>query len=141
MKQRVTPADGRHILLQIAFLRPVLRRTMELPMKLRLFVLGLATALAAGGALAQPGGRHGGGDRHMQRQMQRQMPPPERRMTFEDRQRLREQVQGGQMTRDEARQQYREERARRELDPGRAQQREQIRRDVIEANRNLQRAP
>ena len=108
-------------------------------MKRRLFVLGLAAALAAGGAFAQPGqGRHGGGDRHIQRQMQRQMPPPERRMTWEDRQRLREQVQGGQMTRDEARQQWREERTRRELDPGRAQQREQLRQDVIEANRNLQ---
>ena len=140
MKQRVTPPHGRHILLQIAFLRPAQRRTMGLLMKLRLFVLGLATALAAGGALADQG-RRGAGDHYMQRQMQRPMPPPERRMTFEDRQQLREQVQGGQMTRDQARQQYREERARRELDPGRAQQREQIRRDVIEANRNLQRAP
>ena len=138
MKQRVTPADGRHILLQIRFWRCAARRNMNPAMNPRLFVLGLAAALAAGGALAQPGqGRHGGGDRHMQRQMQRQMPPPERRMTWDDRQRLREQVQGGQMTRDEARQQWREDRVRRELDPGRAQQREQLRRDVIEANRNL----
>ena len=108
-------------------------------MKLRLLVLGVATALAAGSALAQPGGRYGGGDRHMQRQMQRPMPAPERRMSWEDRQRLREQVQQGQMTRDQARQQYREERARREMDPNWQQQRQQMRRDVIEANRNWQR--
>ena len=98
---------------------------------MRYFVLGLAAALAAGSALAQRGeGRHGGGDRHMQRQMQRQMPPPERRMTWEDRQRLREQVQNGQMTREEA---------RRELDPNWQQRREQLQRDVQEANRNWQR--
>lgn len=108
-------------------------------MKLGLVLAGIVVAVLAGGALAQPGGRHGMPDRVMQRQMQRQMPPPERRMTFEDRQRLREQVQNGQMTRDQARQEWREERARRELDPNWQQQREQMRRDVIEANRNLQR--
>jgi hypothetical protein len=97
----------------------------------RTFVMGLAAVLVAGSAFAQPGGgRHGGGDRHMQRQM----PPPERRMTFEDRQRLREQVQKGNMTRDEARQQYREENARRNLDPHWQQRRESIQRDVREAN-------
>ena len=104
---------------------------------LRLLSLGIAALLVAGSALAQPGGgRHGGGDRHFQRQMQRPMPPPERRMTWEDRQRLREQVQNGQMTREQARQQYREERARRELDPDWQQRREQLHRDVTEANRN-----
>ncbi len=108
-------------------------------MKLRLLLAGVAAAVLAGGALAQPGGRHGMPDRVMQRKMQRQMPPPERRMTFEDRQRLREQVQNGQMTRDQARQQYREERARRELDPNWQQRRENIQRDVTEANRNWQR--
>jgi hypothetical protein len=75
----------------------------------------------------------------MQRQMYRQMPPPERRMTWEDRQRLREQVQKGNITRDEARQQYREENARRNLDPNWQQRREQLQRDVHEANRNWQR--
>ena len=68
---------------------------------------------------------------------QRPMPPPERRMGWDERQRLREQVRGGQMTRDEARQQWREQRA---ADPGRfsPEQREQLRRDVNEANRDLQ---
>jgi hypothetical protein len=113
---------------------------MDRTMNLRLFVLGLAAALAAGGALAQPGqGRYGSGDRHMQRQMHRQMPPPERRMSWEERQRLREQVQSGQMTREEARRQWREERARRELDPNWQQRREQLHRDVTESNRNWQR--
>ena len=109
-------------------------------MKLRLLVLGaIAAALAAGGALAQPGqGREPG--HHMQRQFQRPMPAPERRMSWEDRQRLREQVQNGQMTRDEARQHWREERARRALDPGRSpEERERLRRDVLEANRVLER--
>lgn len=140
MKQRVTPFAGRHILLQIAPDRVLTGRNMGRMRKFRLLLPGLAALLMAGGALAQPGGRYrGGGDRHMQRQMQRQMPPPERRMTWEDRQRMREQVQNGQMTRDQARQQYREERARRELDPNWQQRREQINRDVMEANRNWQR--
>ena len=101
----------------------------------RTLAVGLAALLLAGSALAQPGGRHDRGDRQMQRQMQRQMPPPERRMTWEDRQRLREQVREGQMTRDEARREYREERARRDLDPNWQQRRESIQRDVREANR------
>ena len=105
------------------------------------FALGLCAALVAGSALAQPGGgrHHGDGDRHLQRQLQRPMPPPERRMTWEDRQRLREQVQKGQMTREEARQHYREERVRRELDPNWQQRREQLQRDVRESNQNWQR--
>ena len=142
MKQRVTPWNGRHILLQIPFGRVPGRFTMDWQMKLRLLVLGLvtaATALAAGGALAQPGqGRHGGGDRHMQRQMHRQMPPPERRMSWEERQRLREQVRSGQMTREEARARWHEQRM---ADPSRfsPEQREQLRRDVNDANRDLER--
>ena len=58
-------------------------------------------------------------------------------MGWDERQRLREQVRSGQMTRDEARQQWREQRA---ADPGRfsPERREQLRRDVNEANRDLQ---
>lgn len=105
------------------------------------FLLALAV-LAPGPALAQPGpGRpHGQPWRHMQREMHRPMPAPERRMGWEERQRLREQVHNGQMTRDEARQQWREERARRALEPGRsAEERERLRRDIMEANRDLER--
>ncbi|MCC6210307.1 MAG: hypothetical protein IT513_04625 [Burkholderiales bacterium] len=66
---------------------------------------------------------------------QRPMPPPERRMGWEERQRLREQVRSGQMTREEARARWREHR---NADPGRSQeQREQLRRDVIDADRDL----
>ena len=110
--------------------------------KFRLLLLGLAAMLVAGGALAQPGGgRHGGGgDRHLQRQMQRQMPPPERRMTWEDRQRLREQVRNGSMTRDEAREQWREERERRGLGPRHSpEERQRMRRDIQDANRDFHR--
>ncbi|MEW6689234.1 MAG: hypothetical protein AB1452_09115 [Pseudomonadota bacterium] len=109
-------------------------------MKLRLLALGLAAALAAGSVLAQPGPwQRGAPGRHMERQMQRPMPRPERHMSWEERQRLREQVQSGQMSREEARRHWREERARRALDPQRAERREQLRRDVQEANRDLQR--
>jgi len=67
---------------------------------------------------------------------QRQMPPPERRMGWEERQRLREQVRSGQMTREEARARWREQR---NAEPGRSpEQREQLRRDVIDADRDLQ---
>lgn len=90
-------------------------------------------------ALAQPGaGRSHGPDRRMEHQIQRPMPAPERRMGWEERERLREQVRSGQMTRDEARQQWHQERARRALEPGRQEERERLRRDVIEANRDLQ---
>jgi hypothetical protein len=93
--------------------------------------------------LAQPGPGRPQGDpgRHMQqRDFGRQMPPAERRMGWEERQKLREQVRSGQMTREEARQQWREERARRGLEPGRSpEERERLRRDVMEANRNLER--
>jgi hypothetical protein len=69
---------------------------------------------------------------------QRPMPPPERRMGWEERQKLREQVRSGQMSREEARQRWREQRG---TEPGRfsPDQREQLRRDVQEANRDLER--
>jgi len=67
---------------------------------------------------------------------QRPMPPPERRMGWEERQKLREQVQSGQMSRDEARARLYEQR---NAEPGRSPaQREQLRRDVIDADRDLQ---
>src|SRR5512140_2034547 len=73
----------------------------------------LLLALVVGPALAQPGpGRARGPERRMQREMYRPMPAPERRMGWEDRQRLREQVRSGEMSRDEARQRWQEERAR-----------------------------
>ena len=103
--------------------------------------MALLLALTLGPALAQPGpGRAHGPERRMQREMHRPMPAPERRMGWEERQRLREQVRSGQMTREEARQRWHEERARRALEPGRsAEEREQLRRDITEANRELPR--
>ena len=72
------------------------------------------------------------------RELQRPMPPAERRMDWEERQRLREQVRSGEMTRDEARERRREERARRGLEPVRSpEERERLRRDVLEASREL----
>jgi hypothetical protein len=89
-------------------------------------------ALALCPAFAQPGPGHG----HA-RDM-RQMPPPERRMSWEDRQRLREEVRSGGMTREEAREQWREERERRGLGPRRSpEERQRMRRDVQDANRDL----
>ncbi len=81
---------------------------------------------------------------HGSRDLQRPMPAPERRMGWDERQRLREQVRNGQMSRDEARQQWREERARRAQDPGRSleereRERDRLRRDVREANQQLER--
>jgi hypothetical protein len=65
------------------------------------------------------------------------MPPPERRMGWEERQRMREQVRNGQMSREEARARWHE---RRSADPGRSrEQREQLRRDVIDADRDMRR--
>jgi hypothetical protein len=67
------------------------------------------------------------------------MPPPERRMNWEERQRLREQVRNGEMTRDEARQRWREERERRGMGPGRSpEERQKMRRDVQDANRHME---
>jgi len=91
----------------------------------------LLLALAICPALAQPG-------QPGQRGFQPPMPPPERRLGWEERQRLREQVRGGQMSRDEARERWQEERARRALEPGPSpEQRQKLRRDVLEANRDL----
>ena len=104
---------------------------MKLLAALVLFVAVLPPALAQGGnAKGAPGyAKH-------RDAMHRPMPPPERRMGWEERQRLREQVRSGQMTREEARARWREQRG---MDPGRSQeQREQLRRDVIDADRDLQ---
>ena len=105
-------------------------------------LLALLLACALFPAAAQPG-RHGG---HREGAYggyggyggQRPMPPPERRMGYEERYRMREQVRSGQMSREEARQQWREQRG---YDQGRfsPQQREQLRRDVQETNRDLER--
>lgn len=88
-------------------------------------------------ALAQPGqGRHRDEPgRHMQRDHGRPMPPPERRMTWEDRERLREQVRGGNMTRDEAR----EQRGRGGFEPRSPDERQRLRRDIQDWNRDLDR--
>jgi hypothetical protein len=105
------------------------------------FFLAAALALAAGTALAQPGpgGPHPGpyGGYYGPREFHHQMPPPERRMSWEERQRLREQVRSGAITREEARQRWREQRG---MEPGRfsPEQREQLRRDVQDANRDLE---
>ena len=67
------------------------------------------------------------------------MPPPERRMSWEERQRLREQVRNGNMPRDQARERWREERERRGIEPGRSpEERQKLRRDVQEVNRDLE---
>ena len=94
-------------------------------------LVAILLALVLCPALAQPGPGHPHG--------MRPMPPPERRMSWEDRQRLREQVRKGNMTRDEARERWREERERRGIEPGRSpEERQRLRRDVQEANRDLE---
>ena len=110
--------------------------------------------IVACSAFAQPGGGRGYGDRprgEPGRQMYRDyrgdygrpMPPPERRMTWEDRQRLREQVRGGDMSRDEARERWREQRELRDqrgYAPGRSpEERQRLRRDVQDWNRDFER--
>lgn len=98
------------------------------------FLTALLLALALSPAVAQ----HGAGRGHPPGG--HQMPPPERRMSWEDRQQLRDQVRSGQMSRDEARQRWREERARGGGEPRRSpEERERMRRDVYETNRELQR--
>jgi hypothetical protein len=83
-------------------------------------------------ALAQPGPHAKPGFNHP-------MPPPERRMSWEERERLREQVRSGHMTRDEARAHWRAERERRGLGPGRSpEERQKMRRDIQDANRDLE---
>lgn len=92
----------------------------------------LLLAVAFIPAFAQPGP-------HMQPGLNHPMPPPERRMSWEERQRLREQVRSGHMTRDEARARWQEERERRGIGPGRsAEERQKMRRDVQETNRDLE---
>ena len=96
------------------------------------FLAALLLALVLCPAFAQH-------DHHERRETQRQMPPAERRMGWEERQRLREQVRSGQMTRDEARERWREERAKRALEPGRSpEERRRLRRDVQDASRDLE---
>jgi len=104
-------------------------------------------------AIAQPGrgrgeaGRFPGDPgRYMQRDYGRPispgryMPPPERRLSWEDRQRLREQVRGGNMTRDEARERWRQQREQRGFEPGRSpEERQQLRRDILDWNRDFDR--
>jgi len=105
----------------------------------RSIVLAVVLALVAGTSLAQPApdGPHPGPHGGYYGQFHRQMPPPERRMSWEERQRLREQVRSGAITREEARQRWREQRG---MEPGRfsPEQREQLRRDVQDANRDLE---
>ena len=102
-------------------------------------IVAAVLAVVAGLALAQPGPGRAPHGAHGPRQIQRLMPPPERRMSWEDRERLREQVRGGQMTREEARERWREERARRAIEPSRSpEERERLRRDVLEAGRDLE---
>jgi hypothetical protein len=107
-------------------------RPRKIPESMKL-LLALLLVFPLSPALAQH--RHQG---QGNQQQQRPMPPPDRRMAWDERQRLREQVRGGQMSREEARQHWQEQRGR---EPGRfsPEQREQLRRDVNDANRDLQR--
>ena len=95
----------------------------------------LLLVLAISPAFAQSG-------HNAQREFQHPMPSPERRMSWEDRQRLREEVRSGNMTREEAREQWRAQREQRRIQPGPGrfspEQREQLRRDVQDANRGLE---
>jgi hypothetical protein len=105
------------------------------------FLVTLAFVLASlSPALAQNGnskGHYNKGYSSQHPAAQRQMPPPERRMGWDERQRLREQVRSGEMSRDEARARWREQR---NAEPGRSpEQREQLRRDVVDADRDLHR--
>ncbi len=86
-------------------------------------------------ALAQP--MHGGG-RGAGPGPGAMPPPQQRHMGWEERQQLREQVRSGQMTREEARARWHQQRM---ADPMRfsPEQRQQLRRDVQDANRDLER--
>jgi hypothetical protein len=107
---------------------------------MRVLVALAFVAVSLSPALAQNGHSKGRSAQHPSSQYpvaQRPMPPPERRMGWDDRQRLREQVRSGQMTREEARARWREQRS---AEPGRSpEQREQLRRDVVDADRDLRR--
>ncbi len=70
----------------------------------------------------------------------RHMPPPGGRERWEERRRLREEVKDGRVSREEAVRQYRErfpERSAHERRRMSHEEREQMRRDIHEANRNL----
>jgi hypothetical protein len=100
---------------------------------MRVLVALAFVAASLSPALAQNAHPKGHASHHSS--AQRPMPPPERRMGWEERQKLREQVRSGQMTREEARARWREHRR---ADPGRSpEQREQLRRDVTDADRDL----
>lgn len=98
----------------------------------------LLLALAAGAACAQPGGGHGAGNAGVPGGHFRPMPPPERRMGPDERLRMREQLRSGNLTREEAGERWRQQRG---AEPGRftPEQRDQLRRDVIDANQDLRR--
>lgn len=101
-----------------------------MPVTMRLLI-AILLALVLSPAGAQPGPRHPHG--------MRQNPPPEQRMSWEERQRLREQVRNGNMSRDEARERWRERREQRGPEAGRSmEERQKMRRDVQEANRDLE---
>ena len=121
----------------------------------------IALLLCAGGlAQAQPSYWHPYRDRPPMMQLPpppQHMPPPQPGgQRWEDRQRLREEVRSGRMPREEAVRQYRERYGdprredrgeyrteryyeRRQFDRPRAspEQREQMRRDIMDANRNM----
>jgi len=102
--------------------------------------LVLALLLWAGPAVAGSGGW---GAFQLLPQVQgdrRHMPPPGGRERGDERRRLREEVREGRMPRDEALRQYRErfpERQHPERRQMSQEEREQLRRDIHEANRNL----
>jgi hypothetical protein len=101
------------------------------------FLLAVLIACLAAPAFGQRDFSRGAQNHHGNPAYDRQMPPAERRMGWEERQRLREQVRNGQMTRDEARQLWRERRA---ADPRYTpEHRDQLRRDVQDANRDIYR--
>lgn len=134
MQQPVAPGGGGHDLLQIISANPLDASDAHVrcsrPMRL---LAGLLAALVLSPALAQP--MHGGGRGPGPHPMP--TPPPQRRMDWEQRQQLREQVRSGQMSREEARARWRAQRA---SEPSRfsPEQREQLRRDVQDANRDLE---
>jgi hypothetical protein len=103
---------------------------MRILVALALVIVSLSPALAQNGrSKAHHSSQH--------QWSQRPMPPPERRMGWDERQRLREQVRSGQMSREEARARWREQR---NAQHGRSpEEREQLRRDVVDADRDLRR--
>ena len=107
-----------------------------------LLALSLSPALAQHRHQGQGQGQgqgygYGRGPGPGQGNYQRPMPPPERRMAWDERQRMREEVRNGQMSRDEARQRWREQRG---SDPRFSpEQHQQLRRDIQDTNRDLER--